>query len=211
LRQVKPGAATLPEVSLRFRDGPDTDWQEAKWVNILKEMRDGPRPPVPTAQASWLRRWGFVLILGLTGALILGAWLVKRRRIAQPPPLSPAQLALRELERIERTLSDEGDAAMVHTELSHVLRRYLADRFGVPALEQTTAELLEAIRPHPGMSADQQKLLHDWFARCDLAKFARLYSSLEECPQTIELGREVVRQTRTESLENAGGASSAVQ
>lgn len=211
LRQVKPGAATVPEVSLRFREGPNADWQEAKWVNILKDMREGPRPPVPVDRPSWLQRWGFVLILGLTGVLIIGAWLVKRRRIVQPPPLSPEQFALHELERIEAALPPEGDATTVHTELSQVLRRYLAERFGLHAWEQTTAELLEAIRQHPAMSAEVQKLLSDWFTRCDLAKFARLYSSPEECRQTIASAREVVAHSATESAGNSGGASPAVQ
>lgn len=212
LRQVKPGAATVPEVSLRFREGPSADWQEAKWVNILKDMREGPRPPAPAVQPSWLRRWGFAIILGMTGLTIVAAWLVKRRRIAPAPPLPPDQFALRELDRLEQTSAGIEDAAAYHTELSHILRRYLAERFGLHALEQTTAEFLDAVHQHPQMSPEQQKLLHDFFARCDLAKFAGLPTPPDERRHTTELGREVVWQTAAPSSRrrNAGGASPAV-
>ncbi len=196
LSQNKPGPAPLPEVSIRFRGSPDRTWEEATWVHILKEPRDVPGPPAPPIpQPSWLRRWGLVLTAGLAG-LLLAAWGVKRWRGRTGPPLSPEQWALRQLERAEQNLMPpRGDAEVFHTELSHVVRRYLAERFGLPAPRQTTAEFLDAVHHSSPLSAEQQALLRDLFARCDLAKFARLHAPPHECQRTADLVRELLQQT----------------
>ena len=49
---------TLPDVSVRFRDGPSAKWEEAKWVDILKHIRSSQALPETTEEPSWLRRWG---------------------------------------------------------------------------------------------------------------------------------------------------------
>jgi hypothetical protein len=194
LKQNKKGVETVPDVSLRFRDGPSADWDEAKWVDILKQMRDGPRPPQPPEKKpSWLWRGGLAVALGLA-AVLLATWMMKRRHGRQEPPLPPEQGALSELDRIERTLMPpQGDAEVFHTQLSHAVRRYLAERYVPHALQQTTAEFLEAVRQVPQLSAEQQERLRDLFERCDLAKFARASTPPEECQRTAELARELVR------------------
>jgi hypothetical protein len=194
LKQLKKGAETVPDVSVRFRDGPDAAWEEAKWVDILKQVRELPGPPAP-AEAPWPRRWGPVIAGGLVALLLVGTWAARRRRPEAPPP-PPGQVALREIERIEQTLlPPQGDAEAFHTQLSLAVRRYLAQRFGLHALEQTTAEFLEAVRQAPGVAAERQALLRELFERCDLAKFARAGTPPEECLRSAELARELVRQT----------------
>jgi hypothetical protein len=199
LKQSKKGVETVPDVSLRFRDGPKAAWEEAKWVDILKQMRDGPHPPQPPpSQLSWLRRWGPMFALGIA-ALLLVVWMVKWRRGRREPPLPPDQWALRELDRIERTLMPpQGDAEIFHTQLSHVVRRYLAERYVPHALQQTTAEFLEAVRQVPQVPAEQQERLRDLFERCDLAKFARASTPPEECRRTAKMVRELVKELATD-------------
>ena len=43
LKQVKPGPTALPDVQVRFRNGPAAAWQEVEWVDLLK-ARDSPPP-----------------------------------------------------------------------------------------------------------------------------------------------------------------------
>lgn len=197
LKQVKPGFESLPDVTVRFRSDPDAEWIEEKWVDILRNVRDGPSiQPAAADEPSWLQRWGFVLILAATSLLVLLAWLTKRWRIRRQPPLLPQQWALREIERTETTLMPpHGEAEAYHTRISFIVRRYLAERFGLHALEQTTTEFLESIRPLPQLSAEEQALLAELFQRCDLAKFARAGASPQECQQTAKLACELVRQT----------------
>jgi hypothetical protein len=209
LRQSKRGLEPLPDVSLRFRRGPSDTWQEAKWDDILRHLRDVPGPPAGEEQPSWLRRWGFALILTVVFLLVLWAWRTKYRRRPRAVQLPPDQLALRELERLEKSLRPHADGETYHTQLSFIVRRYLRDRFGFHALQQTTAEFLAALRQEPSapvalldktdapplLTDAQQALVSELFQRCDLAKFARASASAEECLRTTELARELVRQT----------------
>jgi hypothetical protein len=197
LKQIKPGFEPVVDVTVRFRRGPEADWIEAKWINILREVRETrePLPPEPAAQPAWWRRWGFVPLLAATALLILWAWWSKRRE-RREPLLPPDRWALREIDRLEQTLTPQGgDAETYHTRMSYIVRRYLTERFGLHALQQTTAEVLDIVRQELRFSAEQQTLLSEWFERCDLAKFARANSSPHECRRSAELAREVVRRT----------------
>jgi hypothetical protein len=197
LKQVKRGIEAVPDVTVRFRREPDADWIEEKWIDIFRYIRDGTQAPQPVEEASsWLRRWGFVLILSVTALLVLLAWLRKRSRFRREVPMPPDQWALREIERIEKTLMPpQNGAETYHTQISFVVRRYLAERFGLNALQQTTAEFLESIRQVSQLPAQEQALLTELFKRCDLAKFARAGTSPDDCQRTAELARNLVRQT----------------
>ena len=108
---------------------------------------------------------------------------------AAPKPLPPEQRALQELARLDASAT--ADPAAYHTALSDVVRRYLAERFGLPATRQTTAEFLETVRRSGRLSAEQQALLRDFLERCDLAKFAPVGASAEECREAAALARAV--------------------
>jgi hypothetical protein len=196
LKQVKPGVEPPPDVAVRFRGGPNQEWEEAHWVDILKQPRDSTSVPAPPAETSWRQRWGLIFAAVCLGLLLLSAWAATRRRGAEVPPLPPEEQALREVERIELAyLPPRGNAETFHTQLSHVVRRYLAERIGLHALEQTTTEFLDAVRQVPTMTAEQQVLLRELFERCDLAKFARASTPPEECRHSTELARQLIRQT----------------
>lgn len=195
LQQVRRGIEPVPDVTVRFRREPEAEWIEEKWIDIIRNTRDGAETPRPLQpEPSWLRRWGFVLVLAAAFLLILLAWLRKRWRFRPRALLSPDRWAIREIERIESSLlPPKGAAEAYHTQLSFVVRRYLAERFGLPALQQTTAEFLESIRKLPQLTAHEQALLAQLSARCDLAKFARAGTSPEECRRTAELARALLR------------------
>ena len=195
LRQVKPGPVPLPDVKVRFRDGPAAPWQEAEWTKVLQEPRDLPPPAAPPPLPA--RRW-WLLGAGLgLGALVLAAaGVAVRRRRSAPRPLPADERALRELDRVAQGVPPPGaDAEAYYTQLSDVVRGYLAERFGLRAPQQTTAEFLRSVRQARQLSEPQQELLRDFFARCDLAKFARTGSSPEECHEAAERARAFVRQT----------------
>lgn len=202
LHQVKRGLEPVPDVTVRFRRRPDTEWIEEKWIDILRNVHDGTQAPQPVEEGpSWLRRWGFVLLLAATALFVLLAWLRNRSRVRPEAPLPTDQWALREIERIEKTLMPpQGEAEACHTQISFVARRYLAERFGLHALQQTTAEFLESVRQVPQLTAEEQALLTELFERCDLAKFARAGTSPQECQRAAQLARNLIRQTTSPSL-----------
>lgn len=196
LKQVKRGLEPLPDVTVRFRRGPEAEWVEEKWIDILRYARDGTEPPrLAEESPSWLRRWGFVILLAATALVVLLTWL-KKRNVRREASLPLDRWALREIERIETTLlPPRSQAETYHTQISFVVRRFLAERYGLYALQQTTPEFLNAIRQLPQLPAEEQALLTELFQRCDLAKFARAGASPEECQQTAAIARDLVRQT----------------
>jgi hypothetical protein len=192
LRQTKPGPAPLPDVKVRFRAGPDAPWQEAEWVDLLKAMRDAPPPetmprsPPGPPWLVWAGAAAAVLALAAVG------WGIVRRRKRAAKPLPPDRWAMQELARLDALSA--GPTAY-HTALSDVVRRYLAERFGLPATRQTTAEFLETVRRSKRLAGEQQALLRDFLERCDLAKFAPVGVSTDECREAANLARALVEQT----------------
>ena len=195
LTQLKPGPAALPDVKVRFRDGPSAAWEEAEWVDLLKTPREAPPPelsPVAAASTSWLP-WAALAaaVLALTAVV----WGLSRRRLSAQKALPPGQWALGELRRLESIDLTDRSSSEYHTALSDVVRRYLVERFDLPATRRTTAEFLETVARTGRLSAEQRALLRDFLERCDLAKFAPVGASPEEGREAAALARALVERT----------------
>jgi hypothetical protein len=203
----QPGEHAVELPALRYRLGEE-DWREVRlgpvklrFTTSIKKAEPGAAreitgvedvPEVPPGQ-------GWLLWAGLSlGAVLLGvtAFVVYRRRAVKPPPLQPHQWALRELERLAARCPQSGpEVEVYHTALSAVLRRYLERRFQIPAERQTTAEFLEAVRKSSELTAEQQAELRGLLTQCDLAKFARVWPSAEECQALVTRAGAFVEET----------------
>ncbi len=218
------GDHQLQPAPLAFRDGSSATTQQASWKPIsvkvisrvakpqsatdLSQMRDivGPEDP-PGGQKSTLRDYlkpGAIIaaVLLLCGALVAAFWTGIRRRLGQFAPLPPNRWALRELDRIaSMDLATPGASERLHTEASDVIRHYLERRFGLRAPQQTTAEFLARMQSWPFLPAAQQALLREFLERCDLAKFAGVSPSPDDCRATAKMAREFVEQTQAIDLK----------
>lgn len=191
LRQAKPGFPNLPAVTVRFRAGPAAAWEEATWVNILKEPRKAP-PPEPVPLEETTRPLWPLVVVGVIGGLIAAVWL--RRRPRPTSARSPEEQAVLELDAVERA---DLTPAELHRRLSEVVRGYLAERWQLPALRQTTAEFVEAYGSQvPGVA---REALADFLQRCDLAKFAPVELAARECQVSVTLARSILRACGEES------------
>jgi hypothetical protein len=139
-------------------------------------------------------------------ALALAAiWLWRRRRARRvlpqatapaAPSRAPDEVAYAELERLLSSgLLDKGRVKEFYIELAEILRRYVGARFGVETFERTTAEILEALRlarlPVKGMA-----LTAEFFAACDMVKFAKYLPPSDETRATVERAYRLVDETR---------------
>ncbi len=215
---LQPGEHVLAVPALRYKED-DGDWVDVAWkqrpaLRVLTqvgkpdvdESRDitdiEPLPPVEPAAAPW--PW-----LAAAGAAVLlaaAAWLVLRRRRAPAPP--PDRVALCELERLARQQpATAAEAERHHRELAEVLRQYLEQRFRLPAQRRTSAELAAELRQADVLTQEQQTLLVDVLARCDLAKFAAL-AEPAACAALVSQARALVEQTAVErpAVVSAGSA-----
>lgn len=142
----------------------------------LREMA-----PLAAFPGPW---WPWVLLTLVLLVLVAGAvyywrtWTASSGDAAPAPPIRPAvpphEAAMQQLDALERDTawSDPDALEAFFVELSTVVRRYVADRLQVAALERTTAELTRALRREPSVPDDAVDDVRDVLERSDLVKFA---------------------------------------
>ncbi len=118
------------------------------------------------------------LLALVLGCAILGLIFLRKKKAAPPPtvvviPDPPHEIALRDLGRLEqKKLWQQGQIKAYQSELTHIIRAYLEGRFGIPALESTTSEVLadlEGKEVDPTLRQDLDQILN----MADLIKFAK--------------------------------------
>ena len=120
----------------------------------------------------------------------------KEKEVAPPPPPVPAHIiAMRELEELRaKKLCEQGFVKEHCAGLADILRAYIEKRYRVPALEQTTDELMAALRIS-ALSKDKHTELQNLLQLADLAKFAKWKPSLPETDNMLASAIAFVQQT----------------
>ncbi len=195
LRQVKPGLVALPSVKVQFRADARAAWEEAEWVDVLKPafaLKPEAVPELPGRAVPWwlwpAAATGMVVLI----ASLLGLLAATRPR--KPAPPTAEQWALEELIRLEGQLNGQ-PSEWYHTRLSYIVRRFLEEKHGLRAARQTTAEFMQSVQVAPQLADEQRELLRQLLERCDLAKFALVQVSQDDCRQATELARMLVQGT----------------
>jgi hypothetical protein len=125
----------------------------------------------------------YILGIILAGAIFfLLLYSIKRKKKNLPlfvklsKPKEPAHItALRELDRIkEEKLWQKDKIKEYYSELTEVLRIYIEDRFSIPAMEQTTYEIISSFSDRPGLISEKSmNHLGRILPLADLVKFAK--------------------------------------
>ena len=146
-------------------------------------------------------------LLGGLGVVLLAAvlvWWWRRPRKYAPPtqvPLQPHVKALRALARLRQApRQTEEQVEAFYVSVSHVLRVYLEERFGLHAPERTTEEFLLELEQGYTLDSGQRLSLRRFLQQCDLVKFARLIPTSEVHDQTFGVAEEFVEQTRPDRI-----------
>ena len=154
----------------------------------------------------------WLVALVLVGAAVYAV--VRRRRGGAsdgkvrvgPPPRPPHEVALEALDELEASgLLARGEVKEFHIRVSEILRRYIEDRFRVPALEMTTWEVLgglQSIGIHQEIRTDLRRFLD----QCDLVKFAKATPRDADSRAVLELGRDLVRRSIPSTTRPGGSA-----
>lgn len=156
-----------------------------------QDIRDIKGPVLP----DWLFS---VLFAGMASLLLIlfiaGYWFTKRQMKKAFIPLSPYEAALKSIEDLECQKTTEQVSSIYH-ELSHIIRHYLDESFGMHASEQTTEELMTDIEQGNSQLQKQRELLQDFLTHCDSVKFAGHNPSEEEIRQSFQTAREIIKLT----------------
>jgi len=140
------------------------------------------------------------ILLGLALLVFLALWLWHRHRIKArgqaTPPLAPDRMALAALDGLKEVGNHE--AKSFYFSLSAILRRYLAQRFGIGASEMTLEELLPALDPLP-VAPDLKKELKNLFRSAAPIQYADALASDSRMESDLRLAISFVGKTRDES------------
>jgi hypothetical protein len=127
----------------------------------------------------------FVIAFVVLSLLGLVVWWFVQRRKPELPPKAPREIAIEELEQIRGAI-EKMNPYQFSIRVSDILRRYVTQQYGLPAMRQTSIEFLTAAAKAPSFSADDKSLLEDFLNRCDLIKFAKYEATTSDSDLLLE-------------------------
>lgn len=159
---------------------------------------------VPFSLKEWLREhWKILLgswLLAVAMAFLLYRVFIRpRRRKAAAPPAAPLEpLHIRTLLALEalqqKKLCQQERTKEYYSELTDILRGYVQERYGVPAMEQTTDELLAMLRMG-SMPRTLQEQFGNLLRLADMVKFAKWKALPVENEQVMSTAIRMVQET----------------
>ena len=155
-----------------------------------------------------LDNWGLILIVLI---LIIGAiaviYLYKangKRLLPKKKRTPPYELAKQRLTKLKKqNLCENGQEKMYYTELTDILREYLAGRFNIYALEMTTAQILHALNDSQE-AKEHKELIEEVLHIADYVKFAKVRPLSEENTKSYQCVTDFVENTKPVVDENNG-------
>ena len=210
---------------LPFVSGDDTVWSDGLTLNVVQpfemdttDMAITDIKGVYKAPIWWwgIFRWVLLALL-LAGVGVAGYYLItylqNRKREEQgndviTVPLRPAEeVALEKLDAIkEKKIWQQGQVKEYYTQLTDVVREYIARRFEVSSVEQTSDETLRDIRPLLSERKDLYDQLRKMLTLADLVKFAKWSTTPDENELSLRNAYTFVKETTIKSLEDGAEA-----
>ncbi len=196
-----------------FVDGADTLYSNPLSLKVVSIPVDTAQhaiadiKPVYAPPFDWPLFWLIVLItLGVAALAVIGFFVyryVKRHaapsaEVAEPQDLRPAhEIALERLDVIKaEKLWQQNRTKEYHTQLTDVVRDYIARRFGICAVEQTSAEILAGIQPELSGQKTVYADLKTLLTTSDLVKFAKYKPLVSEDEKSLALAYQFVEATK---------------
>ncbi|MDR3185057.1 MAG: transmembrane domain-containing protein [Prevotellaceae bacterium] len=208
------GIYTLPEIPLllRHRDGKlDTAYFERLSLLVKTVPIDTTtfEPYDIKTPITYPLTFMEVLPWALSGLAVLAlialtVYIIIRRRQHKPiffkpkPKEPPHVVALRELDKIKADkLWQNNKVKLYYTRVTDVLRIYMEERYSMQAMEQTSEEILQALKSMP-LSDGLTDKLRELLSVSDLVKFAKYQPMTDENEKALATAQEFVDETKEE-------------
>jgi hypothetical protein len=177
----------IPKITVTFKDEQGNDMPVTTTnpftMNIAEsplseELEDDFLEPIA---APGMERKDLMRLLAWCGGILLvlllvagGLWrTLRKRHLVVTPPLTPYEIAQRDLEALlAEKLPEAGEYKRFYERISGILREYLENRFDVKAPRLTTEEFLQLLTTTPELVREHRDLLQKFLSACDLVKFA---------------------------------------
>ena len=197
-----------------FVSNDDTTWSESLMLNVVQpfelDSTDIAITDIKGVYRAPIWWWGIIrwilLAMAIVGVGVGGYYLInylysrigkKEEESQNIEPLRPAgEVALEKLDIIrEQKIWQNGQVKEYHTQLTDVIREYIAHRFEVSSTEQTSDETLRAMR---GLLTDKKELYDDlrkMLTLADLVKFAKWTTTPDENELSLRNAYTFVKET----------------
>lgn len=208
LRGLVPGM--IPEGSLSFavsridQKEPHRFTVKIPGFEVLQQEKENSAvelAPESEVRKSFSKHYFWLLLIPAVIVLIL---LLKRKKERLPRELTAWERSKEELSVLQREISAREIAPeTAAVRLCELLRRYLENRFGLPATRRTTGEFLEQAEYHTSalLPRESRPFLRNFLQFADMVKFARAQARWENLAAAADdLGR-LIEQTRPETEE----------
>lgn len=212
------GPHFIPPFRLKVPSSIQTDSLKTNGLNLFVKLPDvdlkrGPadikKPFAAPVIFKEIAPW--VLGIILAAALIfLIIYAVSRYRKNKPlfmrpekPKLPAHVIALQELDQLkEAQLWQHDKVKDYYTRLTDIIRNYIEDRFALPAMEQTTYEILSAFTQRKNLTDEMSlKDLKEILELADLVKFAKLTPLPDDNHASINHAYQFVERTKIEEQQ----------
>jgi len=163
-------------------------------IHDIEEPVEMPRPKAGDRPWFWI---GLGCLAALLVAGAVSAVLRRKGQAAVVVRLPAHEIAYRELERlIAEDLPGKGEIKRFYQRVSDILRRYIEDRFGLHAPEQTTEEFLATLGSDATLAPGHKSLLKNFLQHCDLVKFAKHEPSTGDIQKTFDGCKNFIGETK---------------
>ena len=150
-------------------------------------------------------------LLGLLLVLVALLWVFRKhvKKALTPPPIPPRpahELATERLQALRQLSYGEAITSKAYySELSDILRRYLAGRYALDIMDCTTLELLKELKNSPAPRT-LTPAIREVLETSDLVKFAKDHPAASQAGMDWQRVSEVVAATRPlAEISQAGG------
>ena len=168
------------------------------------------RYPVTFAEvAPWVA--GGLLLIGLIALIV---WLIVRYRRSHNPEFirkDPAHIvALRKLDQYRGNKMWAPEKQKVfYSGITDTLREYIADRYGICAMEMTTAEIFADMK-NTDVPQELREEMRQLFELADFVKFAKFTASDDDNAKALPTAVRFVTSTYQSDIEDTDGGSDKV-
>jgi hypothetical protein len=175
---------------------------------LPEDMEDihGVKPPIAFPSRLWL----LLLIAAVALVVLAIAARYLWRRLRRPgeellPGRPPWEVALETLRVLPfEEWAREERFKPYYFELSGVLKTYLEGRYGFPAAEETSSEILRSMKERKIRERDD---CGRFFERADTVKYAKREPSQAEMAEALKQVHDLIERTIPEEPEDKGGES----
>jgi hypothetical protein len=213
LTSFDSGFYTIPQIPFRYRLMPDTSLRTALsgltmlMVHTVKVDTTQAIKPIKSPLSvpiSFREILPYLIGAVLLAALVwLGIWYYRKRKRKEPllPArpgivLRPHEKAMQALEKLRvKKLWQQGQVKEYYSELTDILRLYIEEGFGIPAMESTTWEINEDLKNRGGFPKETIGRLFSLLSLADMVKFAKSEPLPADNEDSMNAGIDFVRST----------------